>query len=117
MLRVSAPGMNQSQADARYSQMPTTQSVTPTNGQTISFQSNSLDQNLYLTPAGLLATLTINFPSDASSRLGQVCRIVCTQAITLLTLGSATILNLPTSISANGCLTFVKVDTNTWVRE
>lgn len=116
MLRTASPGMSQTQGDARYSQMPSTQSASPTSGQTVSFQNTSLDQNLVLSPGGVLASLTINLPTDATSRLGQICRIVCTQAITLLTLGGATILNAPSSLAGNGCIMFIKVDVNTWAR-
>lgn len=116
MLRSAASGMSQSAADSRYSQLPALQVLTPTTGQTVSFLNSSVDQILTLNPAGALAALTITFPSDASSRLGQVVRVAAMQSIAALTLSGATILNGVTAMVSGDAFSFLKINTNTWVR-
>jgi len=96
------------------------QAATPVTGATVVMTDNATGGLLYLTPAGTLATLTINLPSNAKSRIGQIERVFTTQAITALTLGQvgggATIVNAPTTLAANGAALFQKVAANTWLR-
>lgn len=91
------------------------QPVTPTNGQAVQMTDNSTDGTLFLTPAGTLASLTVNFPSDANSVLGQIRFVGTTQAITSITMTGATILNMFTAMNANDCFGFQKVTVNTWI--
>jgi|SRR6267154_2768315 len=91
------------------------QTVVALTGQTIQMTDNSADGTLFLTPAGTLATLTVNFPSDANSILGQMRILATTQNITTLTLANAIFLNMITTINANDCFAFQKVAANTWI--
>ena len=71
---------------------------TPVAGATVAMSAPSL----YLTPAGTLATLTINLP--AASYPGQMATITSTQAVTALTLHTATggtVTGAPTALVAN----------------
>lgn len=95
--------------------LATVQTVTPTTGQTVSMTDNAVDNTLYLTPAGTLAALTVNLPSNANSRIGQVERIFTTQQITALTVANATtILGNPTTLNVNESVSFQKMAANTW---
>lgn len=95
----------------------TVSNASPTTGQTIAFSNNSIDQTLWLAPAGTLLALTITFPSDASSRLGQTVRLGSSQVITTLTLSGATILNTAATLASDGDMySFQKVAANTWAR-
>lgn len=93
----------------------TIQNVTPTTGQTVQMENTSNDGTLFLTPAGTLASLTISFPSDANSALGQIRFIGSTQAITSLTMTNAVFLNSIVSLNANDFYAFQKVLPNTWI--
>lgn len=92
-------------------------SSTPTTGQTVNFANSPVDQTIYATPAGTLASLTLTLPSDATSQPGQICRFFTSQALTVLTVnGAVTIRNAPVSSVINDCCTFQKVAANTWIR-
>lgn len=91
------------------------QPVTPISGQTVQMTDNSTDGTLFLTPAVTLATLTILFPSDANSVLGEIRFVGTTQGISSLTMGGANVLNVFTSMNANDCFGFQKVAANTWI--
>lgn len=91
------------------------QSATPTSGQTVQMTDNSTDGTLYLTPAGTLASLTVAFPADVNSVLGQIRFVGTTQAITSLSMTGAIFLNVFSSLNANDCFGFQKVATNTWI--
>jgi hypothetical protein len=71
---------------------------TPTAGQTVTMGVPSI----YLTPAGTLATLTIRLP--ANPRVGFTATIVSTQAVTTLTMQTASggaVAGAPTALVAN----------------
>lgn len=91
------------------------QSVTPLTGQTIQMTNTSADGTLFLTPAGTIASLTVNFPSDINSNLGQIRFLGTTQNITSLNLANAVFLNVFNSLNANDCFAFQKVAANTWI--
>jgi hypothetical protein len=101
---------------------PTVQApVVPTTGQTVNMTDSAQDGILQLSPAGTLAALTVNLPSDAQSQLGQQRTIMCTQIVTALTLnqigGSAVFLGAAlTALAANQSVTFTKTAANTWTR-
>lgn len=91
------------------------QTVVPTNGQTVQIADNADDGLLLLNPASTLATLTVNLPSDAKSRLLQVERIATMRTITLLTVaGATTIYGAPASLAPGDNIAFQKVAANTW---
>lgn len=94
--------------------------VTPVTGDTVVMRDTNEDGVLRLTPAGLLATLTINFPSDANSRIGQIRRIAANKAISLLSLGQIgggfVVINGITSMVLGDEVSYQKVAANTWQR-
>lgn len=97
--------------------VPVVQNAAPTAGQTVVMTDDANDGTLVLTPAGVLATLTVTLPSEANSRIGQIRRLASRQAITALTLnGATTILNGATALLLNDCFSYQKVAANTWVR-
>lgn len=92
------------------------QTASPATGATVVMNANSIDGLLFLTPAGTLATLTVTLPTDGSSRLGQIRRLSSTQELTALTVNGATVLNSPTTLTANNTVGFQKVSAGTWMR-
>lgn len=92
--------------------------IVATAGQTIAAPDTPQNSVVYLKPAGTLATLTVNLPSNANSQLGQEVKIISTQALTALTLGQigggATILGAPAGMTAGQTLIATKVEANTW---
>lgn len=92
----------------------TVQKASPTSGATVQMSNDSMDGALYINPAATLASLTVNLPTNLTSRDGQIRRIVTSKAITSLTIGGATILSTVTELSAGDSVSFMKVDNNTW---
>ena len=118
MTVVNVSGLTQAQADSRYSKARSIQAASPTTGTTVLMQDDDMDGTLVLTPAGSLLALTVTFPSDANSRIGQIRRITTTQAITTLTLnGASSILNTVTTLALGGSCAFEKIAANTWARQ
>lgn len=91
-------------------------SVTPLTGQTVTFRQDSSDGTVYIQPAGAIAALTLNFPSDAVSRIGQICRVASTQNIASLTMTGGVVMDPISSLSANDFFEFHKLKANTWTR-
>lgn len=99
-------------------------SSTPTTGNTVSANDNHNGHTIYITPAGTLSALTIAFPSNAESELGQEVVIICTQTITTLTLsqqgGGGTFMGFSSGAAAPDSglwsMTYRKVAANTWAR-
>lgn len=117
MLRAAVAGILQSFADSRYQYKNTVTKLSPTTGQTVSFANSDVDQIIYLAPAGTLAALTVQLPSEASSRVGQRVTICSSQIVVSLTInGATTVLNTVTSMVVSDCFTFVKIDANTWAK-
>lgn len=91
---------------------------TPTTGQTISAASG--DQKLQLTPAGTLASLTVELPPSPLD--DREYRIATTQTITALTVNGAagegaTVIGGSGTLPANGSLIFCyRAATTTWHR-
>lgn len=73
------------------------QYVTPTTGQTVVANGSGL---LAVNPAGLLAALTITFPSSPVD--GQSFEVASTQIVTALTMNGGTIKNALTALAVNG---------------
>lgn len=109
-------GMTQAGCDVLYANVDVIQTVTPTTGQTVVMTNDNKNGTLILTPAGTLATLTITFPTDGNSRVGQIRRFASTSIITALTINGAVILNSIVAIAVNECFSYQKVSANTWVR-
>jgi hypothetical protein len=89
----------------------------PTTGQTQAFAASPVDQVLYMVPAGTIAAQTITLPSDASSRIGQICRFMTRQTITAVVMnGAANIVNPVLTMNAGDSFQFQKVAADTWMR-
>lgn len=93
------------------------ESATPASGATVQLANNNRNGLMFLDPAGLLPTLTITLPSEANSRIGQLRRVTCSKAITLLTInGAATIYNAPAAMAIGDGFTLIKCAPNTWAK-
>lgn len=88
----------------------------PISGGTVSITNTAMTGLTVINPAGVLAVLTVNLPSDASSNIGQVERISFLKGITLLTIAGATVTGAPVAASINDNIGFQKVAANTWQR-
>lgn len=114
-------GVTQSQLDAAIAaaQLQGNQviPVSPTNGQTVAFNNTSVNQTLYVTPAGVLASLAVTLPNNASSRVGQDVTISTTQTLTLMNVGgAASIINNPTTLTGGSTVTLRKTASDTWMQ-
>lgn len=92
-----------------------TQYATPTVGQTVNISPGT--QSVILEPAGALLTLTVNF--NSGFRDGDLVTILCSTAVTTLTLSAstATILGGIAAFAANGFARFVyKQSSDKWFR-
>lgn len=91
----------------------------PTTGATVATADSNMDGLAQINPAGTLANLQCNLPSDAKSVVGQEREFVFLKAITALTwnqIGNgATIYNAPTSAAIGGYVILMKAAANTWV--
>ncbi len=94
------------------------QAASPLTGGTVNLTDDERSGFLYLTPAGTIATLTVNLPSEAKSIIGQVKRFVSSQTVTTLTVaqagGGLVGIGIPTTIGAAAPFALVKVAANTW---
>lgn len=110
-------GMTQAGCNSLYSQLPTVQNSAPASGATVQMNDTAIDNTLNLSPAATLAALTVNFPTEANSRIGQIIRIGSTKTITLLTLaGATTIFNAIATLAPGDLFSFQKTAANTWQR-
>lgn len=93
---------------------PKVQSASPTSGATVVMQGGTTDSTLNLTPAGMLASLTVTMPS--SPQLGDKARIVTSNPITTLVInGATTILGNPGTLLNGESITLEYTATNTWM--
>lgn len=115
-VKTSNPGDNTGFSEVRTIQYT---AYSPLTAASLTFNALGNDEELYLTPAGTIAALTITFPTDALSRIGQQIGFTSTQIVTALTLtlpGSVTIVGTsPTALAANSRYIFIKVAANTWI--
>lgn len=87
----------------------------PTTGQTVVMTDDNRDGMLFMNPAGPLAAVTVQLPSEAKSRLGQIRRIASSKAVTILTVsGATTIYNAPAALAVGDGFTLLKIAANTW---
>lgn len=92
---------------------PAQQNATPTAGATVVIAEAATDINVWLTPAGTIATLAIQLPTGYQ---GQRITIASNQAITLLSVTGATVLNGLASLSLGGAFALVRMSAGIWVR-
>lgn len=92
---------------------------TPLTGASLSFNTASLNEELYIVPAGTIAALTVVFPSDANSAIGQTLSLYSTQIVSTLTVTAAGLTlegDAVTSLAANQPVSWTKVAASTWAR-
>lgn len=94
------------------------QTFTPSTGGTVSASDSSIDQFLIINPATSLASLSLNLPSNASSRIGQLIGITCSQSVASVTLnqigGGASLLSAPAAFLPGDYYLVTKTLANTW---
>lgn len=95
-------------------QIPSTQYVTPTTGQTVT-ANNSANLSVLIDPAGTLLALTFAFNSSPTD--GDLVRLGSSQAITTLTISGGTIIGTLTSMALGSFATFIyNASSNKWFR-
>jgi len=98
---------------------PDSQYDAPIAGATVAITVNTNDNHLILTPAGTLATLTIELPAPTNLRDKQLLIVTSTNELTALTVdgNGATVIGAPTTLAAEGFFT-LKYDIvlSTWYR-
>lgn len=94
------------------------QLASPLTGATVALPDDERSGYLYLTPAGTIAALTVNLPTNAKSILGQVERFISSQTVTALTVaqagGGLVAVGIPTTIGPAAPFALMKVAANTW---
>lgn len=91
----------------------------PLTATSISFNTKRQSETLDLTPAATIAALTVVFPSNATSRIGQELRITSSHIVTALTVTATTQTVLGTALTALAVDTpviFKKIKASVWVR-
>jgi major tropism determinant Mtd-like protein len=93
---------------------------TPVTGATVSWNTHQLDETVYLTPAGTLATLTLSVPAVAASRIGQILRVFTTETLTAITMDGADAPTFQgtalTTLAAEAGAAFQCVAADVWIR-
>lgn len=103
-----------SAAQAQVVVRPIQQAASPASGATVVVQEALTDVDLWLTPAGPIAALTITLPVGYQ---GQRVTIGTNQPITALTVNGATsIYNALNVLSVGDAFEMVKFGTSTWAR-
>lgn len=92
------------------------ETATPTDGQTVVLRDDNRTGTMYLNPIGTLNTLTVQLPSDAKSRLGQIRFISTSKAINSLTLTGATVYNIPSALALGDSFAIIKTAASTWAK-
>jgi hypothetical protein len=99
---------------------PTVSVVTPTGGGTITFNSSGQDETIFLDHDPAITGLTVVFPTNSTSAVGQTIRVfprTAVNATVSYTLGGQTVRGTnPTSYSATTNYEWQKVANNTWIR-
>lgn len=117
--RLSANVVKANALPAAIRQLATIQAASPVTGATVTFGTQVTDIDLFLTPVGTLATLSIAFPADANSYVGQVLSVFSTQIVTALTVsvsGGTIYGSAATALAAGGVLAYKKLAANVWFR-
>ena len=113
-MTIVSTGISSAAAAAAERAAPKVQSASPATGATVVMQGGTTDSTLNLTPAGMLASLTVTMPS--APQLGDKARIVTSNPITSLVInGATTILGNPGTLLTGGSLTLEYTANNTWM--
>lgn len=92
---------------------------TPLTAGTVTAGSGKVNETLYIAPAATIAALTVTFPSNANSQIGQKLTVFSTQIVTTLTVSSSGLTLLGTALTALAATTpytWQKVAASTWAR-
>ena len=92
---------------------------TPATTDTVTAGTGRVNETLYIAPAGTLAALTVVFPTNENSEVGQKLVVFSTHIVTALTVSAAglTIIGTAlTALQANTAYVFQKVAASTWIR-
>jgi hypothetical protein len=98
---------------------PTVTVATPASGGTITFNSGGQDETFYLDIGSAITGLTINFPTDANSVIGQTLSVFARSAVnaTVTYPIGTEVPAAPTSLSSGIMYSWRKVAANTWAGE
>jgi hypothetical protein len=98
---------------------PTVTVVAPAGGGTVTFNTNTVDETLYLELSGAITGLTVVFPTDAASVIGQTISLISTHAInaTVSYTNGTRVPTAPTALAAGVLYQWRKTKSNTWVGE
>ena len=100
---------------------PIVTNYTPAGSQVLNFNTAKVEETMFLNHSGTIAGLTLGFPSDGNSVIGQVIRVLPRSAVsaTVSYSLSATYYGVtpqPTAFVAGTPYAWVKVASNTWFR-
>jgi len=94
----------------------------PAGGSTVNFNTASVDENVFLNHDPAITDLTLGFPTNGNSVIGQVLRVLPRTAVNATVTYSASGLTFygataqPTSFTAGTPYAWMKVAANTWFR-
>jgi hypothetical protein len=97
---------------------PTVTAASPASAGTVTFNTNAQDETIYLDLTGAISGLTVVFPGDTASVVGQTISIFSTHAVNATvnyTNGTRTP-TAPNALAATTMYSWQKVKSNTWVR-
>lgn len=99
---------------------PSVSIAVPSSAGAVTFNSGGQDETIYLDIGGAITGLTVNFPSDANSVVGQTLSIFARNAVNATvtitdTSGGSRIPTPPSALAAGIMYSWQKVSANTWV--
>jgi len=97
--------------------LTTVTAVTPAGGGTVTFNSSGANETLFLDLGGAITGLTVVFPTDANSKIGQTISLFSTHAInaTVSYTNGTRVPTAPTTLAAGVLYQWGKTKANTWV--
>jgi len=91
------------------------QTASPSTGQTVTIAETPKDVDLWMSPAGLIASATVALPTTGA--IGQIVTIGSSQVVTTLSItGAASILNPLNTLNSGDSFQMKKVNATTWTR-
>ena len=96
---------------------PTVTSVSPAGGGTVAFNTNGQDETLFLDLSGAITGLTVVFPTNANSKIGQRLSLFSTHAVnaTVSYTNGTREPTAPTALAADVMYSWQKVKADYWV--
>jgi hypothetical protein len=89
---------------------------TPVEGDTIQIRQTAQSGMIILDPATNLNNLTINFPADSTTRIGQRLTIISMKQVSNVNWTGATFMNSTDMLDTNDAFDIRKTKSNVWVR-